>query len=169
MTMKKSIKKSKQQVLSSKKTKNKGLGNPAVAGLIAEVLPTVLKAGVFIGGAFLVYKLIKNGTETIKQNKVASQFGDGTKTGLAAQYAVEIQASNLGSYIYDTKEDVIFRVADKMFRNGVSFQLVSQAYERQYNLNLLEELSGDLNASEMMKFNQILQGAGLAGPLYLTA
>lgn len=162
MIMKKSTQRSKKRTNSSK---SKGLGNPALIAtvLASPVTGQILKGVAIVGVGFVVYKLATGGLDKIQENRASKEYGNNTKTGLAAQYAAEFKSTGVGSYLSDTNEQALYVLADKMYRNGVGMDLVNTQYQRLYNLNLVTEISGDLNATELDRFNNILRGSGLNG------
>jgi hypothetical protein len=160
MDMKKSTKKSK-----ASKPSSKGLSGANVAASVVNILSSPVTKWLVLGtGVVVAYKIIKGQAKEIieqeKKDNVADVYGDDTVEGLAAQYATQLYQAIAG---LGTDETMVYNTANGMYRNGVSFEKVNKNYKNLYNANLIEDLQGDLNSTEMAKFNSILRGQALYG------
>ncbi len=96
-----------------------------------------------------------------KQNvqSASNKFADGSKEGLAVQYAGLIRSALYSGWFGATEDEkALYSTAIKMHDNNVSFKLVADAYRKLYNEELLVKINKLLEPGELETFNNALNG-----------
>ncbi|MEH0157370.1 hypothetical protein V6R21_24875 [Limibacter armeniacum] len=88
-----------------------------------------------------------------KINEVSKQVGSGTREGMAVELAMRMYAAISG---WGTDEEALYEAAKQMRLYQIPFSEVASYYNKLYQEHLISDLQGDLSASQMVKFNQIL-------------
>lgn len=120
---------------------------------------------------YVVVKQVKKGVEQARENKSAYAIDKVNKKdpreAYASSYAQRLYAAffRVGwSWIPDgTDEDAIFLVAQGMKDNKVPFSMVAKAYKNLYAQDLKDDLTSELDSSDLAKFYSIL---GVVGNLF---
>ncbi len=94
-----------------------------------------------------------------KTQAASNKYGDGSKEGLAVQYAGLMKSALYSGWFgWAEDEKSIYATAIKMHKNKVSFKQVANAYRQLYNDELLVRLNKNLKPEELEKFNNALNG-----------
>jgi hypothetical protein len=122
----------------------------------------VKKAGIIVGGAVVVgvgiyaYKKWKHKQDV---QATTSKYGDGSKEGLAVQYASLLySALHAGWFGATEDEKAIYATALKIHQNKIPLVIVSNAYRKMYKKELITELNRLLKPEELTTFNNALNG-----------
>lgn len=119
-------------------------------------------AGLIIGGCAILglgYWGYKNWKKKNDVKQAASQYGNSTKEGLAVQYAgLMYSALHAGWWGGAEDEKAVYATAIKIHQNSVPFSMVSNAYRKLYQKELVTELNRLFNPAELETFNNALIG-----------
>lgn len=140
------------------------LGNPVAVAVASN--PKIIKYALYtlggVVGFFALRKISKDIVGKAKKKNVSNNFGDGTKDGLAAQFAIELYAAmhEVATWVWDgTDEEAMYRVAQQMRVNRVSFSAVANMYNRQFSRNLLDDMQDELSSNDLNEFNAYMNGS----------
>ncbi len=123
---------------------------------------TMKKVGLAVGaGAVIItgYFVYKSWAKKNNTKKAASKYGDGSKEGMAVEYAgMMYSALHSGLFNMTEDEEAVYTTAAKMHENNVSMKLVGDAYRDLYNAELVTELNRLLSVEELEIMNNAYNG-----------
>jgi hypothetical protein len=146
----------------------------AASGLVrgtSALVTSLVTSGFFIAAVGAVYFLMRKFITSARKNRLLSQVGQASKDGLAIGYAQRMYTAMISGYEWwndlfgdNTDEEALYQVGREMRASQVDFSLVSSKYKVLYNRELIDDLTHELNADEMAKFQAALtQGLGGLG------
>lgn len=127
---------------------------------------------VLIGSYYLVRTMVKKWSNDRRLKKEAANVGSATRAGKINLVAQLLRKGffpygepKWGHIFWDgTNEDAVYEAAAMMHKYNITIAEVSQSYQAMNpGNNLINDLQRELNADELAKFYDILQGGSLNG------
>lgn len=157
------------------------LGNPAALLLAdkdivvsgAKILGIVLGVAVVGVGGFFAYRAIKRKVQDNRSRNTGKQVDQNTPSGRAVKYAQRIYGALITNpWLNDSIGDgtnltELYKVGELLGKDqAVTFAMVSNAYRKLYKgRNITDDLKGDLNSTETVKWTNLINGNSLSGLL----
>lgn len=146
----------------------------AATGLVrgtSAIATSLVTSGFFIAAVGAVYFLMRKLITSYRKSHLLSQVGQSSKDGLAIGFAQRIYTAMISGHEWwndwfgdGTDEEAIYQVGREMRASQVDFNLVSSKFKVLYNRELIDDLTAELNAEEMAKFQAaLMQGLGGLG------
>jgi len=114
----------------------------------------VIGGVILIGGAYYAYTQWSKKREAVKASNV---YSNSSNEGLAVQYAgLMHSALNSGWFGLTEDEEAIYKTAQKIYKAGLKFGDVANAYRKLYNEELLTKINKHLSPDELEIFNKAI-------------
>lgn len=104
-----------------------------------------------VGGYFFIVRPLQKRAKNVAVNN----YDTSTNTGLANTLADQMYLAMKG---IGTDEDSLYKAAETIHNNNVTFAQVANAFYNKYGKNLSDWIVSELSSSEYQKFQAILDG-----------
>jgi hypothetical protein len=136
----------------------------------SSVATSLVTSGFFIGLCTAAYFLVRKAITAYRHSKLVNEVGASTQDGLAIGYAQRLYTAMISGYeVWNdwfgdgTDEDAMYQVAREMFAHKVPFALVSSKYKVLYNRELLDDVTQELDSSQVSVFQRAMSTGALNG------